>query len=90
MTSYLAGEAFEHIVAGSLPGIRAPPEDLRADGYDSYIDTYIMRNIRELAQMGDKLKFRHFMAACAALASKPVVYVELARIADISEKAAKT
>ncbi len=90
MPSYLVGEVFERIVAGSLPGIRALPEDLRAGGYDSYIDTYIMRDIRELAQVGDELKFRRFMAACAALTSKPVVYAELARIADISEKTAKT
>ncbi len=90
MPSYLVGEAFERIVAGSLPGIRALPEDLRAGGYDSYIDTYIMRDIRELAQVGDELKFRRFMSACAALTSKPVVYAELARIADISEKTAKT
>ena len=90
MPSYLVGEAYERIVAGSLPGIRALPEDLRAGGYESYIDTYLMRDIRGLAQVGDELKFRRFMAACASLTSKPVVYAELARLADISEKTAKT
>ena len=90
MPSYLVGEAYERIVAGSLPGIRALPEDLRAGGYESYIDTYLMRDIRDLAQVGDELKFRRFMAACASLTSKPVVYAELARLADISEKTAKT
>ena len=89
MPSYLVGEAYERIVAGSLPGIRALPEDLRAGGYESYIDTYLMRDIRDLAQVGDELKFRRFMAACASLTSKPVVYAELARLADISEKTAK-
>ncbi len=87
---YLVDEAYERMVAGSLPGIRALPADLRPGGYDSYIDTYIMRDIRDLAQVGDELKFRRFMAACASLTSKPVVYAELARIADISEKTAKT
>ena len=90
MPSYLVGEAYERIVAGSLPGIRALPEDLRAGGYESYIDTCLMRDIRDLAQVGDELKFRRFMAACASLTSKPVVYAELARHADISEKTAKT
>ena len=90
MPPYLVEEAFERIVAGSLPGIRALPEDLRAGGYESYIDTYLMRDIRDLAQVGDEFKFRRFMAACASLTSKPVVYSELARLADISEKTAKT
>lgn len=83
-------EAFRRICAGSLPGIRALPEDLRPAGYESYLDTYVMRDIRDLTQVGDELRFRRFMRACAALTSKPVVYAELARIADINEKTAKT
>lgn len=83
-------EAYERICAGSLPGICALPDDLRPGGYESYLDTYIMRDIRDLSQIGDELKFRRFMTACAALTSKPVVYAELARIADIDEKTAKT
>lgn len=83
-------EAFVRISAGQLPGIRALPDDLRAGGYESYLDTYIMRDIRDLAQVGDELKFRRFMVACAALTGKPVVYAELARLADIDQKTAKT
>ena len=83
-------EAYERICAGSLPGIRPLPDDLRAAAYEAYLDTYIMRDIRDLSQIGDELKFRRFMTACAALTSKPVVYAELARIADIDEKTAKT
>lgn len=90
MAPYDVTEAFNRIAAGQFPGIRNLPDDLRAGGYESYIDTYIMRDIRDLAQVGDELKFRRFMAACAALTSKPVVYAELARIADIDEKTAKT
>ena len=39
--------------------------------------------------MADELKFRRFMTACASLTSKPVVYAELARLADIDQKTAK-
>ena len=88
--SFGVSEAYRQICAGSLPGIRALPDDLRAGGYESYLDTYIMRDIRDLAQVGDELKFRRFMAACAALTSRPVVYAELARLADIDQKTAKT
>lgn len=83
-------EAYERIIAGSLPGIRTLPEDMRPGAYESYLDTYVMRDIRDLAQVGDELKFRRFVAACAALTARPVVYAELARAADIDEKTAKT
>lgn len=82
-------EAYRRIAAGQLPAIRALPDNLRGGGYESYIDTYVMRDIRDLAQVTDELKFRRFMAGCAALTSKPVVYAELARVADIDEKTAK-
>lgn len=84
------GEAFSRIAKGSLPGIRALPDDLRTGGYESYIDTYIMRDIRDLAHVNDEMKFRRFVSACAALTSKPVVYADLARSADIDEKTAKS
>jgi predicted AAA+ superfamily ATPase len=48
-----------------------------------------MRDIRDLTQVSDELKFRKFMSGCASLTAKPVVYSELARIADIDEKTAK-
>ncbi|MEG1253959.1 MAG: ATP-binding protein [Raoultibacter sp.] len=83
-------EVYAHMLAGSFPGIRALSADVRAGAYESYLGTYILRDIRDLAQVGDELKFRRFMAACAALTSKPVVYAELARLADIDQKTAKT
>ena len=89
MPSFDVREAFERIAAGSLPAIRTLPLDLRAAGYDSYIDTYVMRDIRDLAQVADEMKFRRFLSACAALTSRPVVYAELARLADVDEKTAK-
>ena len=89
MPPFSVTEAYKRISAGSLPAIRALPDDLRDGGYESYIDTYVMRDIRDLANVGDELKFRRFMGACAALTSKPVVYAELARIADIDQKTAK-
>ena len=89
MPAFGVDEAYRRIAAGSLPAIQELPDDLREGGYESYIDTYIMRDIRDLAQVGDELKFRRFMAGCAALTSRPVVYAELARIADIDEKTAK-
>ena len=90
MPAFSIDEAYRRISAGSLPAIRALPDDLRDGGYESYLDTYVMRDIRDLARVGDEMKFRKFVTGCAALTSKPVVYAELARIADIDEKTAKS
>ena len=81
---------FDQVFAGSFPGIRVLPEDLRPSGYESYLDTYIMRDIRDLSQVADESKFRRFITAAAALTARPVVYSELARLADIDEKTAKS
>lgn len=81
---------FDQISKSSFPGIRNLPEDLIRSAYDSYIETYIMRDVRDLSQVADESKFRKFISACAILTSKPVVYSELARIADIDQKTAKS
>lgn len=83
-------DVFEQISKSSFPGIRCLDNELIRNAYDSYIDTYIMRDIRDLTQVADESKFRRFISACAMLTSKPVVYSELARIADIDEKTAKS
>ena len=90
MPSFDVHEAFERMACGSLPGIRALPPEMRPAAYESYVETYVMRDIRDLTQVADELKFRRFMVACASLTSKPVVYAELARLADIDEKTAKS
>ena len=35
--------------------------------FDSYIDTYLMRDVAELGGITDASRFRKFMTACAAL-----------------------
>lgn len=82
-------EVYDRISTGSLPGIRALPDDLRLGACESCLEIYIMRDIRDLFQIGDELKLRRFATACAALTSKLVTYAELACIANIDEKTAK-
>lgn len=83
-------QVFQRIAAGSFPGIAILPEETRPAAYDSLVDTYLMRDIRDLAQVADELKFRRFLTAVAALTARPVVYAELARLADVDQKTAKS
>ncbi len=57
--------------------------------YRSYVDTYLQRDIRDLAQVADEMQFYNFMTIVAAQTSKPVVYEELASAAGISAPTAK-
>ena len=57
--------------------------------YRSYVDTYLQRDIRDLAQVADEMQFYNFMTIVAAHTSKPVVYEELAGVAGISAPTAK-
>ena len=82
-------ELYRSIWKGSLPGVRALDDDLWERAYASYVSTFIMRDIRDMASIEDEGKFRRFLTACAALTGQPVNYAEYARAADVSESTAK-
>lgn len=84
-----SAEVFSRICAGSFPGIATLPEDVRPAAYDALVDTYLMRDIRDLSQVADEMKFGRFLVAVASLTARPVVYAELARMADVDQKTAK-
>ncbi len=82
-------EIYARIFKGSMPEMYVNKE---MDGelfYRSYVDTYLQRDIRDLAQVADEMDFFHFMTVAAAHTSKPVVYEALAEAVGISAPTAK-
>jgi hypothetical protein len=57
--------------------------------YSSYLQTYLQRDVRALAQVGDELAFVQFIRACAARTGQLLNLAELARDVDISIPTAK-
>jgi hypothetical protein len=57
--------------------------------YSSYLSTYIERDVRELSNEIDSLKFLKFMTAVAARCSQMLNVAEIARDADINQKQVK-
>lgn len=51
---------------GSMPELSVHPEYDWRMYYGSYVTTYIERDVKELAQVGDEVKFTRFMAVLAA------------------------
>lgn len=82
-------EIYQRIFRGSMPELYADKNVDWETYYRSYVDTYLQRDIRDLAQVADEMQFYNFMTIVAAHTSKPVVYEELASAAGISSPTAK-
>lgn len=82
-------QVFEHIWRGGMPQVLQADEEMRQEYYNSYIDTYLMRDVAELGGITNPPKFMRFLKACAALTAEQVNYSTLAAAADISEPVAK-
>lgn len=82
-------EIYARIFKGSMPALYADEAVDWETYYRSYVDTYLQRDIRDLAQVADEMEFYNFMTVVAAHTAKPVVYEELAGAAGISAPTAK-
>lgn len=80
---------FNHIWEGGMPQVMGADDELRQEYYNSYIDTYLMRDVAEEGGITDSIKFAKFLKACAALVAEQVNYATLAESTDISEPTAK-
>ena len=59
-------DTWRNIHRGSMPELFANPEFDWQMFYGAYVRTYIERDVRELTQIGDEVKFMKFMAVIAA------------------------
>lgn len=83
-------DIYARIFKGSMPELYAADTGMDWETYyRSYVNTYLQRDIRDLAQVADEMDFYNFMTVAAAHTSKPVVYEELANAAGISAPTAK-
>lgn len=85
-------EVFERIWRGSYPEIATanPDTNIWSAFFQSYIQTYLMRDVRALTQVADEHKFYDFLRAVAARTGQMLNYSSLARDADISQPTAKS
>ncbi len=85
-------EVFTRIWRGSYPEIATanPDTNIWSAFFRSYIQTYLMRDVRALTQVADEHKFYDFLRAVAARTGQMLNYSSLARDADISQPTAKS
>ena len=81
-------DVYERIFNGAMP-VAYAGEFVRDEFYAGYVNTYLERDVRSLAQVADELDFLCFMTACAARTSEMVNYADLAKDVGISAPTAK-
>ena len=70
-------DLYRLIWLGSFPGAVAAGEAMRDVFYGSYVQTYIQRDVRALARVGDELAFHRLLRAAAARTAQLVNYADL-------------
>lgn len=81
-------DVWKIIHRGSFPELCANPDFDWQMYYAAYVKTYIERDVRQLAQVADELKFMQFMTVAAAQTGNLLNVASLARDVGISQPTA--
>lgn len=79
-----AREIFEVILSGAFPELHGRPDIDRETFYESYVQTYIDRDIREIFGVEKLSAFHRFLELCAARTGQLLNYSDLARDTGVS------
>jgi predicted AAA+ superfamily ATPase len=82
-------EIYERIFAGGMPALVSGRYSSRERFYQSYLNTYLDRDVKGLSGTIDSLKFLGFITAAAARAGQLLNYKSIADDCDIDQTTAK-
>ncbi len=82
-------EVFEWIWRGAFPDSALDAPEHWEAFYRSYLRTYVERDLRQLAQIGDEAAFLNFLKIVAARTGQELNLSEIARDAEIAHATAK-
>lgn len=83
-------DVYTRIWRGTFPKLVMSNDSLRDIFYNSYIQTYIQRDVRALTRVGDEMTFMRFLRVAAARTGQLINYTDMARDVDIDIKTAKS
>ena len=84
-----SADIWETIHRGSYPELYANPEREWVDYYQSYVKTYLERDVNRLVKAKNHLTFIRFMTAVAARTGQQLNYANIASELDVSEVTVK-
>ncbi len=82
-------DVWQRIHRGSMPELQENPDFDWQMFYGAYVRTYIDRDVRELSEIGDTVKFTKFMVAAAASTGQLLNLSSIARDVGISQPTAE-
>ena len=82
-------DVYTHIWEGGMPGTIGMTAEQRMEYYESYIETYLMRDAVDDNGISDTEGFRKVLRACAAFAGNLVNYSDIAQAGNVSVPTAK-
>ncbi len=81
-----ANEIFDSIYRGSMPALTVNKDLKPEDYYSSYVQTYIERDVRNLAYVQDEDKFLKFMSCLAARTSNELNLSDISKDVGVNDK----
>ncbi|MDR3185640.1 MAG: ATP-binding protein [Christensenellaceae bacterium] len=81
-------DVFAHIWRGGMPQVQTANFEERQMYFESYINTYLMRDVMEIGRIVDTVKFMRFLVACASLTSQQLNLAHIASITEIAQATA--
>jgi hypothetical protein len=82
-------ELYRRLWRGAYPALTRDPGLDRDLYFSSYVQTYLQRDLRDLARVGDETAFLRFVRACAARTAQLLNVADLSRDADVAPNTAK-
>jgi len=82
-------ELYSRIYNGGMPALISKKYTDRAALYSSYISTYINRDVKDISEVVDSLKFLRFVTAAAALTGQMLNVKTIADMSEIDQLKAK-
>ena len=85
-----AYDIFSRITASAMPSIASGKVTNQALFYESYLNTYIQRDVRDVVEIKDASEFRRFFTTVAARTGQVLNIADMARDLDIHPATAKS
>lgn len=83
-------ETYKRVWQGTFPRVVEATDSVRNLFYQSYIQTYIQRDVKDVLSISDETLFYSFLGAVAARTGQLLNYADLARDTAIDNKTAKS
>lgn len=89
-TSIGVNELYEKIFRGGMPELYDIPDMEKSDYFNSYVETYLSKDVKEQLEVTDLPTFKKFMISIASRNGEQLNYTNISKEIGITDKTAKS